>query len=61
MEPGKMYSQEVPVSFRITMATLGPEAFDKTAEKPARSCVMLTHQKDGEFALCSLRPDIVSF
>ncbi|PJF17122.1 FK506-binding protein [Paramicrosporidium saccamoebae] len=58
MEPGKMYSQEVPVSFWITMAALGPEAFEKTTEKPARSQVKLTHQKDGEFTLCTLRPDM---
>ena len=53
-----MYSQVVPVSFKITSAALGPEAGNKEGGiKAGRSVVMLTHQKDGEFALCSLQPN----
>ncbi len=52
VEPNNMYSQKVPVSFKISMATLAPEAYEATVA--ARSTLMLTHQKDGEFALCTL-------
>lgn len=53
-----MYSQEVPVSFKMTMATLGPEAYAQEGRKASgRTILMLTHQKDGEFALCSLAPE----
>ncbi len=53
VEPGKIYSQKVPEAFRITMATLGPAAAKESAAE-RRSVLMLTHHKDGEFALCSL-------
>jgi len=60
VEPEKLYSQQVPLSFKITMASLGPDSLTKTdgtaANGTGRSTVMLVHQKDGEFALCSLTP-----
>jgi FK506-binding nuclear protein len=50
-----MYSQQVPVSFRITMASLGPQVtVDPSSDN--RNTVMLVHEKDGEFALCTLIP-----
>lgn len=71
VEPDRMYSQVVPVSFNVTMAALGPVAAtsnsntgsmtspSKASGAPSqkRSFLMLTHQKDGEFALCSLAPE----
>lgn len=66
VEPRKMYSQKVPVAFKVTMASLGPDAKDSSAASPnktakpasSRNTLMLVHQKDGEFALCTLIPTI---
>lgn len=50
VEPGKNYSQEVPNTFKLTMASLGPQAEGKTS----RTTLILKIDDKEDYALCSL-------
>lgn len=64
IEPGKMYSQAVPASFKVTMASLGPEVVDgstsssssSAANTTGRTTVMLRIEDQDDYAICSLTP-----
>lgn len=54
VEPSKMYSQTVPATFKLTMASLGPESEAASTGKAARNTLMLKLDENQEFAICSL-------
>lgn len=61
IEPGKMYSQEVPLAFKVTMASLGPEVEATVGEdgktiSSGRTTVMLRIEDQDDYAICSLIP-----
>lgn len=49
-----MYSQTVPATFKLTMASLGPESEAASTGKSARNTLMLKLDENQEFAICSL-------
>ncbi len=50
VEPGKKYSQEVPNTFKLTMASLGPQ----NDTKASRNTLVMKIDDKEDYALCSL-------
>lgn len=54
VEPSKLYSQTVPATFKVTMASLGPESENASTGKSTRNTLILKLDEKQEFAICSL-------
>lgn len=61
VEPTKLYSQQVPASFKITMASLGPnKEIEATSNgKTQRTSLIFNLDEKEDFTLCSLTNDKV--
>lgn len=54
VEPSKSYSQTVPATFKVTMASLGPESENAETLKAKRNTLILKLDGKEDFSLCSL-------
>lgn len=64
VEPTKLYSQQVPASFKLTMASLGSnkeleDCSSSTTVKSQRTSLIFNLDNKDDFTLCSLTPEKV--
>lgn len=56
VEANKLYSQTVPMPYRVTMAALGADSASTGKSAPTRTSVVLVVDNKDEYVICNLTP-----